>query len=221
MPPGVPIGALPASPLVILSHNHYDHLDRWTVRRLPRGTRWLVPLGLGSLVSKMGAGDVRELDWSEESDESPFRLTCLPAQHWSDPVEPARNGSLWCSWLIALSAGERLYFAGDTGLVSRLRRIRPPLRPPRPPPSSRSAPTSRAGSCAINTSTRPRRSAPPGRSAARQLHRRALGRLPAHRRAARRATFAPWRGPLPPPGSIARRSAYLFPAIGEDGWEIV
>jgi N-acyl-phosphatidylethanolamine-hydrolysing phospholipase D len=112
--PGVPIGSLPRRPLVILSHNHYDHLDRWTVRRLPGDTRWLVPLGLGPLVRRMGAAAVRELDWWEEATEGPFHLTCLPAQHWSNRLSQPRNGSLWCSWLIT-AGGERLYFAGDTG----------------------------------------------------------------------------------------------------------
>ena len=114
VPPGVPIGALPPAPLVMLSHNHYDHLDRWTVRRLPRGTRWLVPLGLGGLVRRMGAGEVRELDWWDEAEDGPFQLTCLPSQHWSNRLSQPRNASLWCSWLIAVG-GQRLYFAGDTG----------------------------------------------------------------------------------------------------------
>ncbi len=114
VPPGVPLEALPAAPLVVLSHNHYDHLDRWTVARLPVGTRWLVPLGLAGLVRDMGASQVRELDWWDEVDEGPFHLTCLPAQHWSNRLTQRRNGSLWCSWLI--DAGDRrLYFAGDSG----------------------------------------------------------------------------------------------------------
>jgi N-acyl-phosphatidylethanolamine-hydrolysing phospholipase D len=112
--PGVPIEALPANPLVLLSHNHYDHLDRWTVRRLPDGARWLVPLGLGRIVRRMGAREVRELDWWDEWEDGPFHLTCLPAQHWSNRLSQPRNGSLWCSWLIGVG-GRRVYFAGDSG----------------------------------------------------------------------------------------------------------
>jgi len=112
--PGVPLGALPPAPLVALSHNHYDHLDRWTVRRLPAGTRWLVPLGLAAPLRRMGAVRVKELDWWEEVEDGPFLLTCLPAQHWSNRLTQRRNASLWCSWLITV-AGQRVYFAGDTG----------------------------------------------------------------------------------------------------------
>lgn len=116
--PGVPIAALPPAPLVLLSHNHYDHLDRWTVRHLPAGARWLVPLGLGAELRKMGAqhldGQVRELDWWDEADDGPFHLTCLPAQHWSNRATVPRNASLWCSWMIEV-ADHRLYFAGDSG----------------------------------------------------------------------------------------------------------
>jgi N-acyl-phosphatidylethanolamine-hydrolysing phospholipase D len=114
VPPGLPVAAVPASPLVVLSHNHYDHLDRWTVRHLPPDTRWLVPLGLDDLLRRMGASRVRAFDWWEEVDEGPFHLTCLPAQHWSNRLSQPRNASLWCSWMIDV-AGRRLYFAGDTG----------------------------------------------------------------------------------------------------------
>ena len=112
--PGIPIGAVPPAPLVLLSHNHYDHLDRWTVRHLPAGARWLVPLGLGATLRRMGAAQVRELDWWEEADDGPFHLTCLPAQHWSNRATTPRNASLWCSWMIEV-AGRRVFFAGDTG----------------------------------------------------------------------------------------------------------
>ena len=112
--PGVPIAAIPPAPLVLLSHNHYDHLDRWTVRHLPAGARWLVPLGLGPVLRRMGATHVRELDWWDAADDGPYRLTCLPAQHWSNRATAPRNASLWCSWMIE-AAGRRVYFAGDTG----------------------------------------------------------------------------------------------------------
>ena len=114
VPPGVPLAAVPQAPLVLLSHNHYDHLDRWTVRHLPAGARWLVPLGLGAVLLRMGAHGVRELDWWEVAEDGPYRLTCLPAQHWSNRLTAPRNSSLWCSWLIEV-AGRRIHFAGDTG----------------------------------------------------------------------------------------------------------
>jgi N-acyl-phosphatidylethanolamine-hydrolysing phospholipase D len=112
--PGVPIAAIPAAPVALVSHSHYDHLDRWSVRRLPPETRWRVPLGLGSLLRRWGARDVRELDWWDEISEGPWQLTCLPAQHWSNRLSHPRDATLWSGWLIA-AAGRRFYFAGDTG----------------------------------------------------------------------------------------------------------
>jgi len=115
--PGLPleaVRALAAPPLALVSHNHYDHLDRWTVRHLPPQTRWLVPLGLGATLRRWGALHVRELDWWQQAEDGPFRLTCLPVQHWSNRILARRNGSLWCGWMIEV-AGRRLFFAGDTG----------------------------------------------------------------------------------------------------------
>src|SRR5207249_2053530 len=71
--------------LVLLSHNHYDHLDDRTVRRLaarePRAT-WLVPLGLGRFVRARGARDVWEHDWWQETPIGPALVACTPAQHF-------------------------------------------------------------------------------------------------------------------------------------------
>jgi N-acyl-phosphatidylethanolamine-hydrolysing phospholipase D len=112
--PGLPLTAMPARPLAVISHDHYDHLDRWTVRRLPADTRWRVPLGLGPTLRRWGARDVRELDWWDEVTDGPWRLICLPAQHWSNRLSHRRNSTLWCGWSIEV-AGRRVYFAGDTG----------------------------------------------------------------------------------------------------------
>jgi len=117
-PPGVPIAAVPAHAFAVLSHNHYDHLDAWTVTRLPPGVEWYVPLGLGSWLRRHGrpAGErtVRELDWWQSVRRGRWTLTCLPAQHWSNRLDSGRNSTLWCSWLLD-SGSRRYYFAGDTG----------------------------------------------------------------------------------------------------------
>jgi N-acyl-phosphatidylethanolamine-hydrolysing phospholipase D len=112
--PGLPLSALAGQLTAVLSHSHYDHLDAWTVRRLPAGTRWLVPLGLAPTLRRLGALHVRELDWWDEVVEGPWRLTCLPAQHWSRRIGQPRDATLWCSWLIE-GGGKRLYFGGDSG----------------------------------------------------------------------------------------------------------
>jgi N-acyl-phosphatidylethanolamine-hydrolysing phospholipase D len=113
-PPGLPLEAVPAGALAVVSHNHYDHLDRWTVRRLPADVTWHVPLGLGPWFRREGVERVVELDWWQSARHGTWTLTCLPAQHWSNRISQKRDASLWCSWL--LDCGERrVYFAGDSG----------------------------------------------------------------------------------------------------------
>ena len=114
LPPGLPLSAVPEEAVAVLSHNHYDHLDLSTVRRLPASTRWFVPLGLGDFLRRHGARRVVELDWWQSVEAGRWTLTCLPAQHWSNRAFQRRNGSLWCSWLLA-SGGRSVYFAGDSG----------------------------------------------------------------------------------------------------------
>jgi len=98
-PPGIPLAAVPGHAFALLSHNHYDHLDAWTVERLA-GIPWFVPLGLGRWFRGRGAGPVVELDWWQSARHGRFTLTCLPAQHWSNRLDAGRNSTLWCSWLL-------------------------------------------------------------------------------------------------------------------------
>jgi N-acyl-phosphatidylethanolamine-hydrolysing phospholipase D len=116
MNPGLAIDALPSLDVILLSHNHYDHLDRLAVKRLakvhPR-TTWLVPLGLGAYVRGWGARDIIELDWWQETALDGLRVTATPARHFSARRLGDRNRSLWCGFAFALD-GRRAYFAGDT-----------------------------------------------------------------------------------------------------------
>jgi len=113
-PPGIPLGSIPEGAFAVLSHNHYDHLDSWTVRRLPAAMPWFVPLGLARWFRDRGRQVVVELDWWQSARHGRWTLTCLPAQHWSNRLRVKRNSTLWCSWL--LDSGERrYYFAGDSG----------------------------------------------------------------------------------------------------------
>jgi N-acyl-phosphatidylethanolamine-hydrolysing phospholipase D len=118
-PPGVPLAAVPPSAFAVLSHNHYDHLDAWTVPRLPAAVEWYVPLGLAAWMRRhrpaaaLPAGVV-ELDWWQSIRRGSWTLTCLPAQHWSNRIGVRRNSTLWCSWLLD-SGRRRYYFAGDSG----------------------------------------------------------------------------------------------------------
>jgi len=113
-PPGIPIEAVPPDAFAVISHNHYDHLDEWTVENLPETVTWFVPLGHAEWFRDRDRERVVELDWWQSARHGRWTVTCLPSQHWSRRVGMGRNEALWCSWL--LDSGERrYYFAGDTG----------------------------------------------------------------------------------------------------------
>jgi N-acyl-phosphatidylethanolamine-hydrolysing phospholipase D len=114
VPPGVPIESVPGNAFAVVSHNHYDHLDEYTVRKLPETVAWFVPLGLGRWLRDRGRESVVELDWWQSARHGRWTVTCLPAQHWSRRIGQRRNETLWCSWLLD-SGKRRYYFAGDTG----------------------------------------------------------------------------------------------------------
>jgi N-acyl-phosphatidylethanolamine-hydrolysing phospholipase D len=121
-PPGIPIGAVPSGAFAVLSHNHYDHLDAWSVRNLPETLQWFVPLGLGGFFRGHRRERVTELDWWQSVRHGRWILTCLPAQHWSNRLGSKRNASLWCGWLLD-SGTRRYYFAGDSGYFHGFKEI--------------------------------------------------------------------------------------------------
>jgi N-acyl-phosphatidylethanolamine-hydrolysing phospholipase D len=114
VPPGIPLEAVPADAFAVISHNHYDHLDAYTVDALPASVGWYVPLGLADWFRERGRHDVVELDWWETAERGRWKITCLPSQHWSRRLGQGTNETLWCSWLLD-SGDYRYYFAGDTG----------------------------------------------------------------------------------------------------------
>jgi len=116
MDPGLSIDALPPLDIVLLSHNHYDHLDKPAVKRIarahPRAT-WIVPLGLGAYIRRWGAREIVELDWWQETAINGLTVTATPARHFSARRLGDRNKSLWCGFVLDMK-GTRSYFAGDT-----------------------------------------------------------------------------------------------------------
>jgi N-acyl-phosphatidylethanolamine-hydrolysing phospholipase D len=127
-PPGVPLGELPRIQFVLLSHDHYDHTDRATIRRLAGdGVRFFVPTGMGSLVRGFGAR-ADELGWWESVDAGGVRLHCVPAQHFSGRGLFDRNRRLWAGWVVE-GPTRRFYFAGDTGYFPGFREIGARLGP--------------------------------------------------------------------------------------------
>lgn len=119
--PGVALDALPPIDLVLVSHDHYDHLDEPTVRhllRMHRDARWLAPLGVGSWLARRGAKVARELDWWERTDVGPLEITATPAQHFSGRSLTRRNSTLWAGWSIRAGSDAdtpSVFIAGDTG----------------------------------------------------------------------------------------------------------
>jgi N-acyl-phosphatidylethanolamine-hydrolysing phospholipase D len=116
MDPALPIDALPPLDVVLISHNHYDHLDKPAVKRIasahPR-TTWIVPLGLGAYIRGWGAREIVELDWWQQTEIGGLRVTATPARHFSGRRLRDRNKSLWCGYALE-TEGNRSYFAGDT-----------------------------------------------------------------------------------------------------------
>ncbi len=118
MAPGLAFDALPPVDVVLLSHNHYDHLDRRTVRRLARhnpAAVWLCPVGVGRLLAKFGVTSRVEADWWQPIGDTRFSAACTPARHFSSRGFRDADRTLWCGWTIEAD-GVRVYFAGDTGL---------------------------------------------------------------------------------------------------------
>ena len=128
VPPGVPLEALPAIDFVLLSHDHYDHADRPTIKWLARrGVRFVVPLGLGEWVRSVG-GQATELDWWQELELGGVRIHCVPAQHFSGRSLRDRNRRLWAGWVVG-GPTRRFYYAGDSGYSPDFRDIGERLGP--------------------------------------------------------------------------------------------
>lgn len=113
-PPGLPWAALPRVDAVLISHNHYDHLDAPTIRRLPRETPLLVPANLARWFRRRGFTAVTELDWWESHEIGEVRFDFVPAHHWSRRTLTDSCRSLWGGWVLTCGQ-QRVYFAGDTG----------------------------------------------------------------------------------------------------------
>jgi N-acyl-phosphatidylethanolamine-hydrolysing phospholipase D len=129
--PGVELANLPKIDFVVVSHNHYDHMDIPTLRALSLRdpeTRFLVPLGNAALLRNEGIDHVEELDWGDMVHHEGVSIHCLPAQHWSKRGVGDDLKALWASWAVTGSE-RRFFFAGDTGYFDGFRRIGDVLGP--------------------------------------------------------------------------------------------
>jgi L-ascorbate metabolism protein UlaG (beta-lactamase superfamily) len=130
--PGVRWEDLPRIDVVLLSHNHYDHLHLPTLRRLAeRGqTQFIAPVGVGRYLESRKVGPAHELDWGESVQVAGTTIHSVPAQHFSARGLFDRNRTLWCGFVIEAPDG-MIYFAGDTGFGSHFARIRELFGAPR------------------------------------------------------------------------------------------
>ena len=107
---------------MVISHNHYDHLDDATIRRILKrfpDVMLFVPLGLADWFRRRGARHIVQLDWWQSITWQGITLTAVPAQHWSMRTPWNRNRSLWCGWVFE-GRKHRFWFSGDTGYSPEL-----------------------------------------------------------------------------------------------------
>ena len=131
--PGLSFESLPPIDIVVISHDHYDALDRHTIRRLKERkgghkTTFFVPLGFGRWFEHRGIKRVVEMDWWDESVYEGLRITAVPVQHWSKRGFFGRNNTLWAGWAIQ-STDFRFFFTGDSGYTPHFKEIGEKLGP--------------------------------------------------------------------------------------------
>lgn len=121
----VPREELPPIDVVIISHDHYDHLEMRSVRFFSdRGVTFFVPLGVGADLEAWGVPEkqIVELDWSESREIGSLEIVCTPARHFSGRSLTDRNQTLWASWTV-IGPQHRLFYSGDTGPSAEFARI--------------------------------------------------------------------------------------------------
>jgi L-ascorbate metabolism protein UlaG (beta-lactamase superfamily) len=123
--PGIAFESLPPIDVVLVSHNHYDHCDLSTLRRLERAfnPQFVTPAGNHRVLRKATLARITELDWWEKGEVAGATVTVTPAQHFSARTPWDRNLALWGGFSIDVS-GKRIYFAGDTGYMRQFAEIR-------------------------------------------------------------------------------------------------
>ncbi|MGH7322803.1 MAG: MBL fold metallo-hydrolase [Candidatus Rokuibacteriota bacterium] len=122
-PPGIAFEDLPPIDFVLISHDHYDHLDEPTVRRLAQTSnpRFVVPLGVKAWLEDRGITNAVELDWGESVTVKGLTIVCTPAQHFSGRSLADQGRRLWASW--AVLGSKRFYFGGDSGYFVHFKEI--------------------------------------------------------------------------------------------------
>jgi L-ascorbate metabolism protein UlaG (beta-lactamase superfamily) len=130
-PPPLALESLPKIDAVVISHDHYDHLDMNTTKHLSRvGSHFVVPLGVGAHLERWGIpkSQFTELDWWQSAEMRGLKITSAPIRHYSGRGLRDGNATLWSSWSIA-GPVHRVYFSGDTGFGEHFREVGDRLGP--------------------------------------------------------------------------------------------
>lgn len=124
--PGISLDNLPKIDLILISHNHYDHLDAKTLKQLNKkfSPKVFCPLGDGKLISSLGFKDVEEFDWWNNNQvNDQIKITFTPMQHWSARGLFDQYKSLWGSYVIEYN-NKNIFFGGDGGYCEHFKQIR-------------------------------------------------------------------------------------------------
>ena len=130
-PTPINLSELPPIKGVVISHDHYDHLDEPTISALAEQAEYfVVPLGIGRYLKKwqVGAEKIQELDWWQSFETPKLTFTATPSQHFSGRGLTDRDQTLWASWVIK-TAQQNIYFSGDTGYFDGFKTIGERLGP--------------------------------------------------------------------------------------------
>ena len=129
-PPGIPFDRLPPIHAVLISHNHYEHLDLYTVKKLGNSPKYFIPLKLGQWFLDQKITNYVEMDWWDSSMFKSIRIVSIPGQHFSRRTALDGNKTLWAGWVLETKHG-KILFAGDTGYSPHFKEIREKLGPMR------------------------------------------------------------------------------------------
>jgi L-ascorbate metabolism protein UlaG (beta-lactamase superfamily) len=130
-PPPIALADLPPIDAVLISHDHYDHLDMATMRHLAaRGSRFFVPLGIGAHLERWGVApaQIEEMEWWQRRTLGGVEFVCTPTRHYSGRGLSDRSATLWSSWSV-LGPRHRIYYSGDTGYSTHFAEIGSRLGP--------------------------------------------------------------------------------------------
>jgi L-ascorbate metabolism protein UlaG (beta-lactamase superfamily) len=130
-PPPIALADLPPIDAVLITHDHYDHLDMRTVQQLARrGANFYVPLGIGAHLAAWGVAEaqIHDMEWWQEQVLRGVRIVATPSRHYSGRALTDQNATLWTSWSV-IGPRHRFYVSGDTGYSDHFRTIGEKLGP--------------------------------------------------------------------------------------------